>query len=89
MAIGAAIACRVKRKRIIFQLGSPEADSRRFAKGGKCSESYFEMDLFVTRSAQGDQVLFRIVAEQAARLNMVHLEVCHTATILTAPAVAV
>jgi hypothetical protein len=46
------------------------------------------MDLFVTRSAQGDQVFFPIIAEQAARLNMVHLEVCHTATILTAPAIA-
>jgi hypothetical protein len=43
----------------------------------------------VADHAQSDEVLFPIIAEQAARVNMVHLKICHSATILTAPAIAI
>jgi len=46
------------------------------------------MDLFVTRSAQGDQVLFSVVAEQAAWLNVMNLELTHTPAILATPSVS-
>ena len=35
------------------------------------------MDLFVTRSAQGDQVFFGIITEQATGLNVMNLEFAH------------
>jgi len=42
----------------------------------------------VTRSAQGDQVLFRIVAEQAPCLKVMNLESTHAAAMLAAPSVS-
>jgi hypothetical protein len=46
------------------------------------------MDLFVTRRAQGDQILFGIITEPAARLNMMHLEFTHRSAMLAAPPVS-
>jgi hypothetical protein len=43
------------------------------------------MDLHVASSAQGDKVLFGIVAEQAALPNMMHLEFSHAPAMLAAP----
>lgn len=41
----------------------------------------------MTQCAQGDQVLFGIVAEQAPWLNMMDLELIHAAAVLAAPSV--
>ena len=38
--------------------------------------------------AQGDQILFGIITEQAARLNMMHLEFTHAPAMLAAPPVS-
>jgi len=46
------------------------------------------MNLFVALSAQGDQILFGIIAEPATRLNMMHLEFTHRSAMLTAPPVS-
>jgi hypothetical protein len=46
------------------------------------------MDLFVTPSTQGDQIPFRIIAEPAARVNMMHLEVTHRSAMLAAPPIS-
>jgi hypothetical protein len=37
------------------------------------SVRYSEMDLFVTRSTQGDQIPFRVAAELATGLNVMNL----------------
>jgi len=42
----------------------------------------------VTRSAQGDQVLFRIVAEQAPCLKVMNLKITPRTTALAAPSVS-
>jgi hypothetical protein len=46
------------------------------------------MDLVVTQGAQSDQIPFGVVTEQAARLNMMHLEFAHGTTVLAAPPIA-
>jgi hypothetical protein len=46
------------------------------------------MDPFVTPSAQGDQVLFRVVTEPAAGLNVMYLEFSHRSAMLAAPPVS-
>jgi hypothetical protein len=46
------------------------------------------MDLPVTRSAQGDQVRFRIVAEPTTRLNVMNLEVPQATARLAPPSVS-
>jgi hypothetical protein len=46
------------------------------------------MDPFVTRSAQGNQVFFRIVAEQATWLIVMNLELTHAGARLAAPSIS-
>jgi len=46
------------------------------------------MSARVTRSAQGDEVLFDIVSEQAALPQVMHLEFTHSSAILAAPAIS-
>jgi hypothetical protein len=55
---------------------------------GKSLVSESEMDPFVTPSAHCDQVLFRIITELAARLNVMHLELTHRSAMLAAPRVS-
>jgi hypothetical protein len=44
--------------------------------------------LLVTPSTQGDQILFGIITELAARLNMMHLEFTHGSAMLAAPPIS-
>jgi hypothetical protein len=44
--------------------------------------------LAVAPDAQGDQILFRIITEQAARLNMMHVQFTHRSAMLAAPPVS-
>jgi len=46
------------------------------------------MEHFVTRCAQGDQVLVRIVSLPTAKLLMVNFEARHCTTPLASPAIA-
>ena len=46
------------------------------------------MNLFVTQSAQGEQILFSIVAELAPLRQMMHLHVCRRTAILTPPPIS-
>jgi hypothetical protein len=46
------------------------------------------MDLVVASSAQGDEILFGIIAEQTTLSNMMHLEFTHAPAMLAAPAVS-
>jgi hypothetical protein len=46
------------------------------------------VDVFVAPDAQGDQIHFAIITEQAARLNMMHLEFTHRSAVLAAPPIS-
>jgi len=46
------------------------------------------MDVLMAPSAEGDQILGRVIAQSAPRLNVVDLEILHSSARLTAPAVA-
>jgi len=43
------------------------------------------MELFVAARTQCDQIRFRVVSEQAALLNVMHLEFAHGSAILAPP----
>ena len=46
------------------------------------------MDLLVASSAQSDEILFGIITEKAARLNMMHLEFTHRSAMLAPPPIS-
>jgi hypothetical protein len=48
-----------------------------------------EMNSLVARTAKGDEILFHIPSQQAARLHMMNLQILGTSASLASPAIAV
>jgi hypothetical protein len=46
------------------------------------------MGFLMTRCAEGDQILGRVIAQSAARLNVMDLKIFHSPARLTAPSIS-